>query len=156
LLQKLKKYCINNDSYFDNTINQSDQSIGNAVNHIVQQFVSSNFTGKIICLASDANLVQTIAKFRPQWNILAFTENIRLARELNLTWGTRTVHVKVEGKDLEDKAFFAVKHSFQLGLLKNGEQERVLVISESANPKINNGVWMGIYKVKEITDLFGL
>jgi len=146
-----EKYYVNNDNYFDATVNQLDQSIGSAVRHTVEQFISSKFTGKIICITSDGLLVRMVSKFRPQWNILAFTENLRLARELNLTWATRTVHVsKIEGKDLEEKAFFTVKHAVKAGLLSR--EDHVLVLSGSVNPKIKLGIWMGIYRVQEVID----
>lgn len=52
-----------------------------------------------------------ISKYRPQIPILAFTSNLRTARELNVVWGVQSIYSPNidEGRTIEEKARNAVR-----------------------------------------------
>lgn len=152
IVHTAEKYCVPHDpDYYDPTKNEKHQiteAIGNSCYHSVHHFIQSNYSGKVLCLTNDGVNVQMISKFRPELPILAFTTNIRVAREMNMTWGTRTIFkAEFPARDLEEYACNAVKLAFEKELLK--EEDHVIVVSDSVT-KMRHGVWMGIYSVSEI------
>jgi pyruvate kinase len=51
-----------------------------------------------------------VSKYRPNIPILAFTANLRAARELNVVWGVQSIYSPlVTGDSIEEKARNAIK-----------------------------------------------
>jgi pyruvate kinase len=51
-----------------------------------------------------------VSKYRPNIPILAFTANLRAARELNVVWGVQSIYSPlVTGDSVEEKARNAIK-----------------------------------------------
>jgi len=101
-------------------------------------------------LTESGHAARVISKYRPSLPILAFTPNIRVARELNLVWGVRSVHhpKTFTSSSLEQQAIEAIKTALERGFLKK-EDVNVLIVAPSA---INHkaGVFTGIYNLKEL------
>eukprot|EP01114_Cavostelium_apophysatum_P010075 TRINITY_DN2349_c0_g1_i1.p1 TRINITY_DN2349_c0_g1~~TRINITY_DN2349_c0_g1_i1.p1 ORF type:complete len:496 (-),score=109.66 TRINITY_DN2349_c0_g1_i1:38-1525(-) len=150
-----EKYCQTRDpDYYDSTKNEAVQAIGNAAYHSVNHFLQSKFTGKVLCITKDGLNVEMVSKYRPQLPILAMTSDVRVARELNMTWGTRTIlAADLQGSDIEDRAFAAVRKAVSKELLS--KDDHVIVVSDSmkkGKKPAASGMWLGLFKVSEILD----
>lgn len=146
-----EKYLVVRDpNYYDSTKNEIAQTIGNATSMTVDHFIESKFTGKIMVITDNATNVQMISKYRPKLPILAFTSDVRVARELNLLWGARSVcSSDVTGNDMEERTVSAIQKAVSLNLIS--KQDHAIIVSWSMLGKIaTSGVWMGILSVSDL------
>lgn len=63
------------------------ETIGHSVYTLAKEFHELNYRGKIICITRGGKSARMISKYRPDLPIIAITENMTAARQLNLVWG---------------------------------------------------------------------
>jgi len=133
-----------------NTLTAHD-TIAKAAATLAQSFQDCKFRGKIIVSSEEVSHVSMISKYRLKTPIIAFSSNIRIARELNLVWGVIPLYSKqvTIGKGMEERVRAAVHTACPLGLLE--ENDQVIVISGSTLPECrNDGVWVGMFRVDQM------
>eukprot|EP01124_Arcella_intermedia_P015568 TRINITY_DN2209_c0_g1_i1.p1 TRINITY_DN2209_c0_g1~~TRINITY_DN2209_c0_g1_i1.p1 ORF type:complete len:534 (-),score=104.15 TRINITY_DN2209_c0_g1_i1:31-1398(-) len=118
---------------------------------MAQNFQVLGFTGKILVVATPPSgyVARMVSKFRPPLSIIAITEDLRTALELNLVWGVRSTyddHLK-DFHSWEDKNSAAVKRAVERGFLN--EDDHVVIVSRSGIGK-HVGSVVGVYHVKEV------
>jgi pyruvate kinase len=123
-------------------------------------FVMSNmmvdnlkWNGKIIVVAGPPSgyVARMVSKYRPAYDIIAITEDMRTARELNLLWGVRSVcdHKLTSMQYMEERNAEAVRKALELKLIS--EKDYVLVVARSCLGK-HVGSTSAIYYVKEVVE----
>jgi len=132
--------------YYDSKKPSITQAVGHSASIIADEFKRNQYTGKLLVLAGECNDVLNISKYRPEVPILAFTNDLRIARELNLVWGTRSIYEEVTGADIEERARVAIQRACDVKLLK--DTDHVIVATSTGNK--NSGLWVGVYDVKDI------
>jgi len=117
---------------FDSSIPGEAELMGHGCFTIARQFKNQGISGKVITIANTGYrsssfhlehhmLFQTpspslslhstrmISKYRPNIPIIAFTAQLRTARELNCVWGVQSIYSPlVTGSSIEEKARNAV------------------------------------------------
>jgi len=120
---------------------------------VAGMFNRQNYNGKAIVLTGPPSgyVARMISKYRPFLDVIAFTADIRTARELNLLWGVRTVLNTDLDKipTFEEKVLKAIETSVSLGLLKL--DDHVAVITRSLLGK-HVGSITALYNVRKVLD----
>lgn len=108
-----------NPNDFDSAEKRITETMAHAAYTIAEEFKGLNVHGKIIVLTSNGHAARLISKYRPALPILAFSENIRTVRELNLVWGVLSHFLpEIAGMDLQEQAARAVNVSLECGYLE--------------------------------------
>jgi len=100
-----------NPDDFDSSHPNNAELMGHGCFTIAKQFSSQGISGKCITIANTGYSTRMISKYRPNISILAFTSNLRTARELNVVWGVQSIyspHID-QGHTIEEKTRHAVK-----------------------------------------------
>jgi len=122
--------------------------MGNSAYSAVENCIAIGYTGKIFVIADSGYTARMVSKYRPPFNILAFTSDMRTAHELNLVWGVRTVlSSDVTGSNVEERAVKAIKLAYNSKFIQL--KDRVVVVSRTQLGK-HFGSSMAIYDVKMI------
>jgi len=120
---------------------------------VATTFNKLGYTGKAIILTGPPSgyVPRMVAKYRPDLDLIAITDDLRTARECNLIWGVRTVlDTKLSAiTHFEDKVIEAVKECVNLGLLNN--DDHVAVITRSLAGK-HVGSISALYNVAKLLD----
>jgi pyruvate kinase len=116
---------------FDSTEKRITETMAHAAYTIAEEFKALNVVGKIIVLTRNGHAARLISKYRPALPILAFSENIRTVRELNLVWGVLPHYLpEVAGLDLQEKAARAINVALDCGYLAK-ETSHVCIMASS-------------------------
>ncbi|WP_018126978.1 pyruvate kinase [Balneola vulgaris] len=84
--------------------------------------IAENVEAKVIgTLTHSGSTARRIAKFRPNVPIIAFTENQKVRRQLNLVWGVHSVRVK-EIFDTDKSVSLMETYLLDHGLVKSGDR----------------------------------
>jgi pyruvate kinase len=127
------------------------ETLGHACFTLAKEFHKSNYTGKIITIANGGSVTRLISKYRPSLPILAFTSNLRTARELNLVWGVKSLYSsQITGNSIEERALKAVKVALEHNLIS--AKDHVIIVSSSLLVR-KSGIFTGIYNVRELLNL---
>eukprot|EP01124_Arcella_intermedia_P036834 TRINITY_DN9728_c0_g2_i1.p1 TRINITY_DN9728_c0_g2~~TRINITY_DN9728_c0_g2_i1.p1 ORF type:complete len:526 (+),score=63.44 TRINITY_DN9728_c0_g2_i1:214-1578(+) len=114
-------------------------------------FVRLGYSGKIVLLSSPSSdyVARMVSKFRPPLQILAFTDDLRTALEMNLLWGVRSAYDETlkSISHLEERFCRALRKACDLGYLT--PEDHCIVISKSIFGK-HTGTLCGIYAVKDV------
>eukprot|EP01127_Copromyxa_protea_P016225 TRINITY_DN4789_c0_g1_i2.p1 TRINITY_DN4789_c0_g1~~TRINITY_DN4789_c0_g1_i2.p1 ORF type:complete len:480 (-),score=114.62 TRINITY_DN4789_c0_g1_i2:65-1360(-) len=99
------------------------ETVALSVYHMAQNFRDHNFNAKILAIAypPSAYTARMLSKFRPPAHVITLSNNLRVAREINLLWGVRSVFVEgmVEEDDLERRNLFCIQKAREIELLGN-------------------------------------
>jgi pyruvate kinase len=140
-----KCYPKKNPDEYNSTKLGMTEIISHSCYGIIQQFNNIGYTGKMIVIADSGYTARMVSKYRPTIDIIAFTSDLRIARELNILWGVRTVlSDHVTGSSVEERAVRAVKYCFKHGFLK--VNDHAVVVSRSTLGK-HFGSTCAIYDV---------
>jgi len=111
------------------------------------------WSGKIIVVANPPSgyVARMVSKYRPAYDIIAITEDVRTARELNLLWGVRSIFdTKLSTMPhMEERNAEAVRVALELKLI--AAEDYVLVVARSCLGK-HVGSTAAIYYVKEVIE----
>ena len=135
-----------------NDFDSSEQAVTETVCHaactIASEFPQVGFKGKIVAITETGRTARLISKYRPELPILAFSESIRVVRELALVWGVRAYHVpEIHNLALEDRAIKAIEVANEIGYIDN-DDTKVCVISSSKYA--GAGFFTGVYDVSKL------
>jgi len=84
----------------------------------------------IICISGSGFTVRSLARFRPEANILGFSVHQAAVQQLTLSWGT-TPLLMASGGSNEEMVNEALETAFRAGLVESGELVGVLAGSNS-------------------------
>jgi len=129
------------------------ESCGLAAFNIAEKFSLSQWTGKILIIATPPSgyVARMVSKFRPNLDILAYSSDRRTAYELNLLFGVRSVFSEGLEKfnNIEDRFFAAIKLSLDIKLLE--ENDHVLCVARSLKGK-HQGSVTSVYDIKSLIE----
>jgi pyruvate kinase len=84
----------------------------------------------IICISGSGFTVRSLARFRPEANILGFSVNEATVQQLTLSWGTTPLLMESGGTN-EEMVAGALNAAFRAGLVESGELVGILAGSNS-------------------------
>ena len=90
----------------------------------------------VLCISGSGFTVRSIARFRPEAQILGFSVNEATVQQLTLSWGTTPMLI-AERESNEDMVKEAVRHAKAEGLIRSGESVAVLAGSDSRSRSTN-------------------
>lgn len=110
------------------------ETVALSVYHMAANFRAIGYKSKILAItyppsAYTARMVSTLithpskilqlSKFRPPTNVITISQDLRVAREINLLWGVRSVYVEEleSAGDLEHRNLISIAHMQKLSLL---------------------------------------
>jgi pyruvate kinase len=137
-----------------NDFDSSEQAITETVCHaactIASEFLQVGYKGKIVAITESGRAARLISKYRPELPILAFSESVRVVRELALVWGVRAHHVpQIYNLALEERAIKAIKMAGEIGYIDT-DDTKVCVISSSQYA--GAGFFTGVYDVTKLVE----
>mmetsp|Transcript_28187 Transcript_28187/g.37504 ORF Transcript_28187/g.37504 Transcript_28187/m.37504 type:complete len:527 (+) Transcript_28187:138-1718(+) len=125
------------------------ETVCGAANTISSSFAGLDYDGKIVVITESGRVARLISKYRPDLPILAFSESIRVVRELALVWGVRAHHLpEIHDLPLEQKAIKAIDTAVNIGYLHQYET-KVCVLTGSAYS--GTGFFTGVYDVSALS-----
>jgi pyruvate kinase len=134
-----------NPQDFDSKHQAITETLCHAACAIGTEFQELNFKGKYIVLTESGRGARLLSKYRPSMPILAFSESIRVVRELAMVWGVRAHHVKELAElPLEERAMKAIEIARAIGYLDT-EDKKVCVVTPSQFK--GTGFFTGVYDV---------
>lgn len=109
--------------------------------------------GKLIVVTGPPSgyVARMVSKYRPAYDIIAISDDLRTARELNLVWGVRSVFDSklLSTPNMEERNAEAVRKALELKLID--KEDHVLVVARSLLGK-HVGSTSCIYYVKEVLE----
>ncbi|MEZ5168864.1 MAG: pyruvate kinase, partial [Acidimicrobiales bacterium] len=90
----------------------------------------------VLCISGSGFTVRSIARFRPEARILAFSVNEATVQQLTLSWGTTPMMIQPRDSN-EDMVAEAIRHATVEGLIRSGEIVAVLAGSDSQSRATN-------------------
>lgn len=94
----------------------------------------------IICISGSGLTVRTVARFRPDVPILAFSPDKKVVKQLSLSWGVTPFYMEESGH-YEDRVESALKIATGKGLLSSGDLVAVLAgLQESSHA--SDVIWL--------------
>lgn len=140
-----------NPNDFDSSEKRITETMAHAAYTIAEEFKALNVPGKIIVLTRNGHAARLISKYRPALPILAFSENIRTVRELNLVWGVLSHFVPdIAGLDVQDRAVRAINIALESGYI-GGDVSHVCVLAPSGLGT-KAGYLAGVYDIKQLQE----
>ncbi|MDW3218359.1 MAG: pyruvate kinase [Acidimicrobiales bacterium] len=90
----------------------------------------------VLCISGSGFTVRSIARFRPEAQILGFSVNEATVQQLTLSWGTTPMLI-AERESNEDMVREAIRHAKAEGHIRSGESVAVLAGSDSRSRSTN-------------------
>ncbi|MEM7141433.1 MAG: pyruvate kinase [Actinomycetota bacterium] len=90
----------------------------------------------VLCISGSGFTVRSIARFRPEAQILGFSVNEATVQQLTLSWGTTPMLI-AERDSNEEMVREAIRHAKAEGLIRSGESVAVLAGSDSRSRSTN-------------------
>lgn len=90
----------------------------------------------VLCISGSGFTVRSIARFRPEAQILGFSTNEATVQQLTLSWGTLPMLIEERDSNSE-MAAEAIRHATAEGLIRSGELVAVLAGSDSRSRSTN-------------------
>jgi len=75
----------------DSPEQETYETVGHGVYTMSEEFEQLKYFGKIICFTRKGKSARMISKYRPKLPIIALTDDMKTARQLNLVWGVKPV-----------------------------------------------------------------
>ncbi len=119
--------------------NQSDAAVTDAMTIGAVRSAEDLHLKTLLCISATGFTVRSMARFRPEAQILGFSGNASTVRQLALSWGVTPVLFESPTPDYAAKVGLAIERAKRRGLVASGE----LV-----------GVVAGITSMKRATDTF--
>lgn len=90
----------------------------------------------VLCISGSGFTVRSIARFRPEAQILGFSVNEATVQQLSLSWGTLPMLIDPRDSN-EDMVAEAIRHAKAEGHIRSGETVAVLAGSDSRSRSTN-------------------
>ncbi|MEZ5244245.1 MAG: pyruvate kinase [Acidimicrobiales bacterium] len=90
----------------------------------------------VLCISGSGFTVRSIARFRPEAEILGFSVNEATVQQLTLSWGTLPMLIEPRDSN-EDMVAEAIRHAKAEGHIRSGETVAVLAGSDSRSRSTN-------------------
>jgi pyruvate kinase len=90
----------------------------------------------VLCISGSGFTVRSIARFRPEAQILGFSANEATVQQLSLSWGTLPMLIEPRDSN-EDMVAEAIRHARAEGHIRSGETVAVLAGSDSRSRSTN-------------------
>ncbi len=90
----------------------------------------------VLCISGSGFTVRSIARFRPEAEILGFSVNESTVQQLTLSWGTTPILIEPRESN-EAMVTEAVRHAKAEGMIRSGESVAVLAGSDSRSRSTN-------------------
>jgi pyruvate kinase len=90
----------------------------------------------VLCISGSGFTVRSIARFRPEANILGFSVNEATVQQLTLSWGTTPMLIEPRDSN-EDMVAEAIRHATAEGHIRSGDSVAVLAGSDSQSRSTN-------------------
>jgi pyruvate kinase len=90
----------------------------------------------VLCISGSGFTVRSIARFRPEAEILGFSTNETTVQQLTLSWGTTPILLAHRDSN-EDMVAEAIRHAKAEGHIRSGEAVAVLAGSDSQSRSTN-------------------
>ena len=90
----------------------------------------------VLCISGSGFTVRSMARFRPEANILGFSTNEATVQQLTLSWGT-TPLLMASGGSNEEMVTEALRLAKERGLVRGGELVGVLAGNDSRSRATN-------------------
>jgi pyruvate kinase len=98
----------------------TEGAITDAMTAAAHRAAGATNAAAIICLSRSGFTVRSIARFRPQAQILGFSTNERTVRQLTMSWGA-TPHLLDDADDLDTLLSDAIDHASRTGAIRPGD-----------------------------------
>jgi pyruvate kinase len=90
----------------------------------------------VLCISGSGFTVRSIARFRPEAEILGFSVNEATVQQLTLSWGTTPMLIEPRDSN-EDMVAEAIRHAKAEGHIRSGDSVAVLAGSDSQSRSTN-------------------
>ncbi|MHA1585464.1 MAG: pyruvate kinase [Promethearchaeota archaeon] len=123
---------------------------GHAIFELARVFQRVNFRGKIITFTRGGKSPRKIAKYRPEFPILALTHQKRTARQLNLVWGVKPFYLPkmiIGDWEAEKIMQYGIRHLVEYGVLEKNEH---VICSVPSRISPHRCALIGMYYVDDI------
>ncbi|MFT5200821.1 MAG: pyruvate kinase [Candidatus Aldehydirespiratoraceae bacterium] len=90
----------------------------------------------VLCISGSGFTVRSIARFRPEAEILGFSVNEATVQQLTLSWGTTPMLIEPRDSN-EDMVAEAIRHAKAEGHIRSGDSVAVLAGSDSRSRSTN-------------------
>ena len=108
----------------------SDGSITDAMTHASARALNELGIKTILCVSGTGFTVRSMARFRPESQILGLSSNVKTLRQLTLSWGTKPIYMSEEG-DLQQRVSAALDRARDLEWVAVDELVAVLAGTDS-------------------------
>ena len=140
-----------NPNDFDSSEKRITETMAHAAYTIAEEFKATNNAGKILVLTRNGHAARLISKYRPALPILAFSENIRTVRELNLVWGVLSHFLpEIAGMNVQERAVRAINVALQAGYI--GEEVTHVCVMTSSGLGTSAGYLTAVYDIKKLQE----
>ncbi len=126
------------------------EAVGHAVYELAKVFKAVNFRGKIVMFTRGGKSPRKAAKYRPDFPILAITNNRKTSRQLQLVWGVEPTYLpklKMEEWNAEEVMQFGIKRLVEFGMLEMKEHVICTVPSRITPGRCSI---IGLYYIEDI------
>lgn len=124
------------------------ETVCHAACTIAKEFSVFDFQGKIVVITKSGRAARLISKYRPALPILAFSDSVRVVRELCLVWGVRShFYPEIEDLSVEDRVIKSIEVALEIGYL-SPEDKKVCVLTPSVFA--GTGYLTGVYDVESL------
>lgn len=135
---------------FDSSVQAITETVCHGACTIASEFPQVQFSGKILAITESGRTARLISKYRPALPILAFSESVRVVRELALVWGVRAYHAPmIINLPLEERAVRAIGLALEIGYL-GPDDKQVCILSSSH--LAGAGFFTGVYDVPAVVN----
>jgi pyruvate kinase len=148
---KAEKYIQDVDPMtFDSSEPEIYETVGHAVYELAEMFQRVNFRGCIVAFTRGGRLIRMIAKYRPHFPILAITNDVTTARQLNLVWGVKPVFIpslQLEDWPAEEVMQYGIKKLVEFGYIDLREH---IICAVPSRISPGRCAVMGVYYAEDI------
>ncbi len=126
------------------------ESVGHAVFELAKVFEKVNFRGKIVMFTRNGKSPRKAAKYRPAFPILALTNKVKTARQMQLNWGVEPFYLpsmKIDDWNAEKIMQYGIQQLVKYGQIELKEHV-ICTVSSRITP--GRCSVMGLYYVEDI------
>lgn len=113
---------------------------------VAQSYIKLGLKGKLLVIAETGTTARMVSKFRPPLDIVVFSSDPRVTKELNMVWGVNSILVQGWEGDLAQQQRTCIRMGIEKGLLS--EDERVIFVSGGCHT--DAGASIGNYSVTKV------
>lgn len=120
LIAERTEEAINYRKRLNNIVNEKDSSITDAIGHATCNIAMDLNASAIITATASGYTARMVSKFRPAQTIIAATSDVRVQRQLNISWGVYPV-LKPHMESTDDVIKSSVSKALEHGMVQEGD-----------------------------------